>query len=262
MVICIQINRKHYSAPRTLILPSNALSDYKYGKNNAFYRLFNPIEFFRICLKPLKPANKFNHKAECIMSIMKDIQRYIIQRDGVIVTFRTILTSRGLFAVIIYRFRAYFLQCCAKYKQIGFLFKALSILFMHISVILAKSEIFPNTDIKPGLFISNKGHVIIGAHRIGSRCVIHENVTIGGNLFTKEKPTIGNNVWIGANSVIIGGITISDGSTIREGTVLTKNIPSNCVVQGNPARVTKKGFDNFQLLSNPYIISEAVFETV
>lgn len=53
-------------------------------------------------------------------------------------------------------------------------------------------------------------------------------------------PTIGNNVFVGANVVIIGNITIGDNVIIGAGAVVTKNVPSNCIVVGNPARVLKK----------------------
>jgi len=192
---------------------------------------------------------------------MQDILRYTIQRHGILPALWIVLTSRGLFAVSICRFRNWLLHYCApKYEPIGFLFKAIASIIVHISIFLTKSAINSNTKIGPGLFISNMGHVIIGAQRIGSKCVIQENVTIGGDLNLHRKANLGDNVWIGANSVITGGITIGNGSTIREGTVLTKSIPPHCVVQGNPARVVMKGFDNSLLLLNPYLSSNAVFE--
>jgi len=189
---------------------------------------------------------------------MKDIQRYIIQRHGVIGTFWTILTSRGLFAVAIYRFRHWLLRNgVSSTKSMSLLIKAISVvchhLGHHISALVARAEISPLTEIKSGLFISNKGNVIIGANSIGEECIIQENVTIGVNIHTREKATIGDNVWIGANSVISGGIMIGNRCTLLNGTVLTKSIPANCVVQGNPARVIKRGFDNSQLMSNPHV---------
>lgn len=50
---------------------------------------------------------------------------------------------------------------------------------------------------------------------------------------------IGNNVWIGANSVILPGITISDNSVIGAGSIVTKDIPENVVAVGNPCRVLR-----------------------
>lgn len=50
---------------------------------------------------------------------------------------------------------------------------------------------------------------------------------------------IGNGVWIGGNSVILPGITIGDKSVIAAGSVVTRDVPENVVVAGNPARIIK-----------------------
>jgi maltose O-acetyltransferase len=55
------------------------------------------------------------------------------------------------------------------------------------------------------------------------------------------KPVIiGNDCWIGGNTVICPGVTIGDGCTIGAGSVVTKNIPSKSLAVGNPAKVVKK----------------------
>ena len=77
--------------------------------------------------------------------------------------------------------------------------------------------------------------------------MIHHPVTIGMNLADKGKPIIGGNVWIGPHSVIYSNITLGDGATVLPGTVLTKSIPAGAVVQGNPGRVLRIGFDNAAL---------------
>jgi len=51
--------------------------------------------------------------------------------------------------------------------------------------------------------------------------------------------TIGNNVWIGGSAVINPGVTIGDNAVIASGAVVTKDVPANTVVGGNPARVLK-----------------------
>lgn len=55
--------------------------------------------------------------------------------------------------------------------------------------------------------------------------------------------TIGNDCWIGGNTVICAGITIGNGCTIGAGSVVTKNIPDNSLAVGNPAKVIRK-FNN------------------
>ncbi|RXK83157.1 sugar O-acetyltransferase [Filimonas effusa] len=51
---------------------------------------------------------------------------------------------------------------------------------------------------------------------------------------------VGNNVWIGANTVVLPGVTIGDNTVIGAGSVVTKDIPANVVAVGNPCRVVKE----------------------
>jgi len=52
--------------------------------------------------------------------------------------------------------------------------------------------------------------------------------------------TIGNDCWIGGNTVILPGVTVGDGVTIGASSVVTKDIPSFSIAVGSPARVIKK----------------------
>ncbi|MCP4955172.1 MAG: sugar O-acetyltransferase [Photobacterium aquimaris] len=52
--------------------------------------------------------------------------------------------------------------------------------------------------------------------------------------------TIGNNVWIGAQCVILPGVSIGNNSVIGAGSIVTKDIPSNVVAMGNPCRVSRE----------------------
>ncbi|SDR98818.1 putative colanic acid biosynthesis acetyltransferase WcaB [Mucilaginibacter mallensis] len=79
---------------------------------------------------------------------------------------------------------------------------------------------------------------------IGDNCVLRNSTTIGhkklaNGSFTKC-PVIGNNVDIGANVCIIGDITIGDNVIIGAGSVVTKSFPSDCIIVGNPARILEK----------------------
>jgi acetyltransferase-like isoleucine patch superfamily enzyme len=56
-------------------------------------------------------------------------------------------------------------------------------------------------------------------------------------LDTEVRPvTIGNNVWIGTNSIVFPGVTIGDGSVVSAGSVVMSDVPANTIVAGNPAR--------------------------
>lgn len=56
--------------------------------------------------------------------------------------------------------------------------------------------------------------------------------------------TIGNDCWIGGNVTICSGVTIGDNTVIGAGSVVTKDIPANCVAAGNPCRVIREINEN------------------
>lgn len=74
---------------------------------------------------------------------------------------------------------------------------------------------------------------------IGENCMIGQGVTIGGKSGWYEVPVIGNNVIINAGSKIIGPVRIGDNVEIGANSVVVKDVPSNCVVAGIPARILK-----------------------
>jgi serine O-acetyltransferase len=82
---------------------------------------------------------------------------------------------------------------------------------------------------------------VINAKSIGANFQFRNGLTIGnkGNDNTKT-PVIGSNVTVGANVVIIGDIVIGDHVVIGAGSVVVKDVPSNCVIAGNPARIIKQ----------------------
>lgn len=72
----------------------------------------------------------------------------------------------------------------------------------------------------------------------GSIILAHDaSLLIHFNKYRVEKTVIGNNVFLGANAVVLAGVTIGDGAIIGAGSVVSKNVESNMVVAGNPARV-------------------------
>ena len=79
---------------------------------------------------------------------------------------------------------------------------------------------------------------------IGKNCILRNSTTIGHKKRNDGSfspcPVIGNNVDIGANSVIIGDIEIGDNVIIGAGSIVVKSVPANCVVAGNPAKIIKQ----------------------
>lgn len=103
------------------------------------------------------------------------------------------------------------------------------------------NKIFLSSNINGGLVCFHPYASVINAKRIGKNFVFRNGLTIGNkNNDNTQLPTIGNNVEVGANAVIIGNIEIGDNVIIGAGSVVVKSIPSNCVVAGNPARIIKE----------------------
>lgn len=92
-----------------------------------------------------------------------------------------------------------------------------------------------------GVFCVHPTSTYLNAKSIGKNLYCRQNTTIGNKLDFRpnERPTIGNNVVIGANVVIIGDITIGDNVIIGAGSVVVKDIPENVIIAGNPARIIK-----------------------
>ncbi len=92
-----------------------------------------------------------------------------------------------------------------------------------------------------GLFLYHPYSTIINAISIGKNCIIRHLTTIGNDGSNDNaKPVIKDYVEIGAHCVIIGKITIGNNVKIGAGAVVTKDIPDNCVVVGNPSRIIRK----------------------
>lgn len=82
------------------------------------------------------------------------------------------------------------------------------------------------------------GIIISPMTKIGQNCIVHQNTTLGEK--NGKAPTIGDNVRICPNSVVIGDVHIGDNSIVGAGSVVVKDIPANEVWAGNPAHFIKK----------------------
>lgn len=105
------------------------------------------------------------------------------------------------------------------------------------------NEIPREVKIGPGLYLGHLGPRFINSDvSIGSNCNINQNVTIGQeNRGTRKGiPTIGNNVWLGANCVVVGKIIIGDNVLIAPNSFVNFDVPDNSIVIGNPAHVVPK----------------------
>lgn len=112
----------------------------------------------------------------------------------------------------------------------------------HITKIITGIQIPIGTSIDKGLKIGHFGTIVINPEaKIGYNFNIAEGCLVG-NAEGKMKgcPTIGNNVYMGANSIIIGGVHIGNNVLIAPGAFVNFDIPDNCIAIGNPAKTIQK----------------------
>jgi serine O-acetyltransferase len=121
--------------------------------------------------------------------------------------------------------------------------KFIARLLSQIIRFLTGIEIHPGAKIGKGLFIDHGMGIVIGETVImGDNCVMFQNVTLGGTGHHKGKrhPTIEDNVFIGANTTILGPCTIGANCKIgAETVIINSNVPRNATVVGAPGKIVK-----------------------
>ena len=100
-------------------------------------------------------------------------------------------------------------------------------------------------NIGPGLLVLHNLGSVIRAKSIGDNVTISQGVTIGEGGSQNDKndddiPTIGDNVLIATNALVLGGISIGNNAVVGAGAVVTKDVDAGTVVVGNPAHLLKK----------------------
>lgn len=157
----------------------------------------------------------------------------------------------GLHCVLMFRFTQFAYTVYSKHRLKGLPLKILASIIRHIFLMLYQVEISTTSKIQPGFFISHIGNIHINAEKIGENCTMTHNITIGHNFRNnKTLPCLGKNIWIGPGSVIVGKLKVGDNVTISAGTILTKSVPDNCLVSGNPARIIIKNYRNDYLIQD------------
>tara|TARA_R110002050_G_scaffold198306_1_gene333098 strand:- start:2532 stop:2984 length:453 start_codon:yes stop_codon:yes gene_type:complete len=129
--------------------------------------------------------------------------------------------------------------------------------YIHItSLKFSGVEIGKNTMISLGAKIDvHRGKIIIGSNCLitsGVKILSHDGASrmIDINDFGNGEVTIGNNVFIGVNAVILKGVNIGDNSVIGAGAIVSKNVPAQSLVVGNPGKVIKKLDGPFPVLND------------
>lgn len=147
---------------------------------------------------------------------------------------------KGKTIVVCYRIASYIYEKKQKNIFIKVLGYPLVKLYRSVFIWWMGVEIPDSVKIGKGLEIwHGTGLVINAGSIIGENALLRHTTTIGNKYEGSGCPVIGNNVHIGAHSVIIGAITIGDNVIIGAGTIITKSIPPNSTAYGNPIKIVK-----------------------
>jgi galactoside O-acetyltransferase len=147
----------------------------------------------------------------------------------------------------------------------GCIFYGVDNIFLNLNVSIGRNSLFSaenglikigeNTSFNSNVFINSS---VCGEILIGNNCLIGPNVvmrTAGHNFERADIPIrnqghicknimIEDDVWLGANVVVLGGVTIGKGCVIGAGSVVTKNIEAYSIAVGVPAKVIKNRLQN------------------
>lgn len=120
-----------------------------------------------------------------------------------------------------------------------FYFRVGSLSYLFSWLIKSQSCLyFRSKQIGGGLLVQHGFATIIDADAIGKNCKIFQQVTIGYN--GTKRPTIGDNVEICCGAKVIGGVTVGNNVTIAANAVVVKDVPDNFIVGGVPAKLIKE----------------------
>jgi len=166
-------------------------------------------------------------------TISQDLQAIFDRDPAATSRLEVILTYAGFHALLAYR-----LAHWLKGRRVPFLPRAISQLARWLTGI----EIHPSAKIGERFFIDHGMGVVIGeTAEVGDNVTLFQGVTLGGTGKERGKrhPTLGSHVVVGAGAKILGGITIGDNVKIGANSVVLKSVPPNSTVIGVPARIIK-----------------------
>ena len=171
--------------------------------------------------------------------------KYFIYRDfwkiNGCITFKkfmfSLLTEPGFKFVFWLRVTRYFFL---KGKKAILLFMFSRCIMKHYSYKF-NFDISYRTPIGPGMSIAHMGYIVVAASKVGSNCFLRPGVVIGKNLTDNGiTPVIGDNVHFGVGCKVIGDVNIGNNVVIGANSVVTHDVPSNTVMAGIPARKIRK----------------------
>jgi serine O-acetyltransferase len=167
---------------------------------------------------------------------------------------REILLTPGMWAVIGYRFRRW-LFISRPPRLIRWPLNLVAVFVQLFTEIATNIELPSSAEIGPGLYIPHTGYIVIASRAvIGRHCTLTQGVTIGhadgGRKGRRDCPVLGDRVYVGPGSAIIGPITIGSDALIGVGAVVLHPVSDRGVAVGNPARIVSHA-GSFDLIEYP-----------
>ena len=167
--------------------------------------------------------------------------RAAFNKDPAATTLLEVLTSYpGIKAVLLYRIAHFFWKL-----GMPFIPRYISDIARQMTAI----EIHPGAEIGSDFFIDHGAGVVIGeTSEIGNNVTIYSGVVLGGTSLERKKrhPTLGNDVVIGSGAKLLGPIIIGDNVRVGANSVVVNDIPSNSVVVGVPGRIVSRVGEKFE----------------
>lgn len=126
-------------------------------------------------------------------------------------------------------------------------------MIMNLGKFLTGIEIHPGAKIGKGFFIDHGSGVVIGeTAEIGDNVTLYQGVTLGGTGNEKKRkrhPSLGSHITIGAGAKVLGPVEIGNNVKIGANSVVTCDVPDNCTMVGIPGRLAK--ITDPQVLTDP-----------
>lgn len=144
----------------------------------------------------------------------------------------------GTQAVVIYRFGKW--AHGLKIPIVRELLFAMYWVLNMFSMVTSGINIQTHSTIGKGFAIHNFSCIFVLCEKMGENCTVNQGVTIGMIRGAKRPPIIGNNVYFGAGCKVLGEVTIGDNVVIAANSLVMTNVPDNCTVCGVPARIVSR----------------------